>query len=114
MLSSGIMLAQELVATTPESTLKHSRYPRSAQTCCNHQTSALPPLAQEQGLKLAEEVPDGYQPGVGIELFFGAYCYWDITTGSVKRSNVRLVATENVVWIGAAGHRNNIVCLNAT
>ncbi|KAH8041867.1 hypothetical protein HPB51_019248 [Rhipicephalus microplus] len=61
------------------------------------------PLAQEQGLKLAEEVPDGYQPGVGIELFFGAYCYWDITTGSVKRSNVRLVATENVFGLVLQG-----------
>ncbi|KAL3177512.1 hypothetical protein MRX96_039080 [Rhipicephalus microplus] len=45
-------------------------------------------------------VPDGYRPGVGIELLVGADYYWDITTGSVKRFNERLVAAETVFgWV---------------
>ncbi|KAL1458873.1 hypothetical protein MTO96_027636, partial [Rhipicephalus appendiculatus] len=53
-------------------------------------------IAQEQGLELADVVPDGYHPGFGVELLVGADHYWDITTGSVKRINERLVAEETV------------------
>ncbi|KAL1442924.1 hypothetical protein MTO96_046186 [Rhipicephalus appendiculatus] len=53
-------------------------------------------IAQEQGLELADVVPDGYHPGFGVELLVGADHYWDITTGSVKRINERLVAVETV------------------
>ncbi|KAL1475371.1 hypothetical protein MTO96_037329 [Rhipicephalus appendiculatus] len=70
-------------------------------------------LVREQGLVLADTVPDGYQPGVGTELLVGADHYWDVTTGSVKRVNERLVAVETVLGMGATGHRHNIVCLNA-
>ncbi|KAL1485368.1 hypothetical protein MTO96_032004 [Rhipicephalus appendiculatus] len=57
-------------------------------------------LMREQGLVLAYTVPDGYQPGVGIELLVGADHYWDVTTGSVKRVNERLVAVETVLgWV---------------
>ncbi|XP_037520857.1 uncharacterized protein LOC119397504 [Rhipicephalus sanguineus] len=51
-------------------------------------------IAQEQGLELADTVPDGYHPGVGVELLVGADHYWDITTGSVKRLTEKLVAVE--------------------
>ncbi|KAL1481151.1 hypothetical protein MTO96_050418 [Rhipicephalus appendiculatus] len=54
-------------------------------------------IEQEQGLELADVVPDGYHPGFGVELLGGADHYWDITSGSVKRVNERLVAVENVL-----------------
>ncbi|KAL1437449.1 hypothetical protein MTO96_039756 [Rhipicephalus appendiculatus] len=69
-------------------------------------------IAQEQGLELADVVPDGYHPGFGVELLVGADHYWDITTGSVKRINERLVAVETVFGMVTAGHRHNIVCRN--
>ncbi|KAL1440370.1 hypothetical protein MTO96_001194 [Rhipicephalus appendiculatus] len=53
-------------------------------------------IAQEQGLELADVVPDGYHPEFGVQLLVGADHYWDIMTGSVKRVNERLVAVETV------------------
>ncbi|KAL3189582.1 hypothetical protein MRX96_001538 [Rhipicephalus microplus] len=44
-------------------------------------------LAREQSFKIADVVPDGYQPGVGMELIVGTDYYWDITTGSVNHFN---------------------------
>ncbi|XP_075539699.1 uncharacterized protein LOC142574522 [Dermacentor variabilis] len=51
-------------------------------------------IAREQDLQLADTLPDGYHPGVGVELLIGADHYWDIATGNVKRLGEKLVAME--------------------
>ncbi|KAH7980968.1 hypothetical protein HPB49_020565 [Dermacentor silvarum] len=51
-------------------------------------------IAHEQGLQLADTLPDGYHPGVGVELLIGPDHYWDITTGNVKRLCRNLVVME--------------------
>ncbi|XP_075526710.1 uncharacterized protein LOC142558463 [Dermacentor variabilis] len=51
-------------------------------------------IAREQDLQLADTLPDGYHPGVGVELPIGADHYWDIATGNVKRLGEKLVAME--------------------
>ncbi|XP_075536007.1 uncharacterized protein LOC142571494 [Dermacentor variabilis] len=51
-------------------------------------------IAREQDLQLADTLPDGYNPGVGVELLIGADHYWDIATGNVKRLGEKLVAME--------------------
>ncbi|XP_072140825.1 uncharacterized protein [Dermacentor andersoni] len=51
-------------------------------------------IAREQDLQLADSLPDGYHPGVGVELLIGADHYWDIATGNVKRLGEKLVAME--------------------
>lgn len=59
-------------------------------------------IAQEQGLEVADTVPDGYHPGVGVELLVGAD-HWDITTGSVKRLTEKLVAVETAFRLALQG-----------
>ncbi|KAH7953248.1 hypothetical protein HPB49_010779 [Dermacentor silvarum] len=57
-------------------------------------------MAHEQGLQLANTLPDGYHPGVGVELLIEVDHYWDITTGNVKRLCENLVAMETAFgWI---------------
>ncbi|KAH7978457.1 hypothetical protein HPB49_005544 [Dermacentor silvarum] len=51
-------------------------------------------IAHEQGLQLADNVPDGYHRGVGVELLIGAGHHWDITTGNLKCLCKNLVAME--------------------
>ncbi|KAL1474029.1 hypothetical protein MTO96_038295 [Rhipicephalus appendiculatus] len=70
-------------------------------------------FVREQGLVLADTVPDGYQPGVGIELLVGADHYWDVTTGSVKRVNERLVAVETVLgWVLQGTDTTSVVAVD--
>ncbi|XP_070395473.1 uncharacterized protein [Dermacentor albipictus] len=51
-------------------------------------------IAREQDLQLADTLPDGYHPGVRVELIIGADHYWHIATGNVKRLGEKLVAIE--------------------
>ncbi|KAH7979501.1 hypothetical protein HPB49_009660 [Dermacentor silvarum] len=60
-------------------------------------------IAHEQGLQLADTVPDGYHPGVGVELLIGAGHYWDITTGNVKRLCKNIVAMETAFGLTLQG-----------
>ncbi|XP_070385218.1 uncharacterized protein [Dermacentor albipictus] len=95
----GALLLTVLRKSIPKSEIRGIRDLRSeVPEICG---DLLPPphdstarIAREQDLQLADTLPDGYHPGVGVELLIGADHYWDIATGNVKRLGEKLVAME--------------------